>query len=516
MRVLFDTNILVRITDVRTEMGPSYADVVRLSNKLHRSICYHPSQKADLERDKDPERRKVNLSRIEQYECLANPPQPTAEHLALYDWQQNDDNDRVDNELLYAAFQGAVRYLVTQDKKMHHKAKRAAISDLVLTIDDYLDLLRQEDEAANDKADDSSPMSNISQTLLKDIPLTDPIFDTLKESYLGFDKWFRKAASEDRHAWVARDSRSKITAICIHKEEGPEDDIGGGVHLPGRTLKLCTFKVAGRGDKLGERLLHCAFLYAANNGYDNIYMQIHSGEQHELISLIENFGFVAGNPYTSDGHTDLAFVKRMHPDDGGSPPTQPADILRFDIDYYPYFCDGTTVQKFLVPITQHYHSMLFPESVSLDMLERAGCYGHPSENNAITKAYVCNANTGQIQPGDLLLFYNSDIFAREIEVVAFVDRVFRSTNKDEVMNAIARRTVYLDADIQEKVSKRGGALVILFRILHYLKRPVKKSQLHTSGVKGNYQSIRLLADNVYQTLIHPQLKRYAYEKRDKE
>jgi len=513
MKILFDTNILVRITDVRTEMPKDYAEIVRLSNRLHHTICYHPAQEDDLKRDTDLQRMMVNLSRINQYQRLPDTPLPSQDFLNLYDWQQADDNSRVDNELLYAAFQGAVNYLVTEDKKMHHKAKRAAITDLVVRVDEMLAILKHEEESHTDTFQDSTQLSNIDVEYLRNIPLNDPIFDSLKLAYPKFNIWFRMRAAEDRMAWVARDNEKRITAICIFKEEGPDDDIGGGVHLSGKTLKLCTFKVAGRGEKLGERMLQKAFLYAADQNFDYLYMQIHEGEQPELETLIGNFGFTAGNPYCNDGRTDYSFVKQMRPLRTIPTPTQPADILRFDIDYYPYFCDDAAVQKFLVPIRRGYHSMLFPESRSLDLLERAGCYGHPAENNAITKAYICNANTRQIRPGDLLLFYNLDSHSQEIEVVAFVDRVFHCKDPAEAMNAIARRTVYPESEVRQIVSKSRGALVILFRILHYLPHPITRRGLLAAGVEGNIQSIRTLPDLIYQAHIHPQLKKYTYENR---
>ena len=88
MKILFDTNILIRLTDVRTQLPNEYADVVRMIQELHYTIVYHPAQIEDWARDAQEDRRLVNLSRVRQYSMLDEPPAPQSSELNAWEWRQ--------------------------------------------------------------------------------------------------------------------------------------------------------------------------------------------------------------------------------------------------------------------------------------------------------------------------------------------------------------------------------------------------------------------------------------------
>lgn len=497
MKILLDSNFIIRIVDVRTPMPLVYAELVRLANLQHHDLCYHPGSRADIESDPEDERRNITLSRLEQYQILEAPPMPDDRVLRRFGWSSGSRNNEVDNALLYAVLRGAVDVLVTEDVKMHHKARRAGISDVVLHVEELVSRLRS---AETKKGRLPVEFLKIESRRLQDIDLLDPIFDSLRISYPEFDRWYRASAASGRCAWVVYGDGSAIRAICIFKEELDPIIGSDGMMLSGKVLKLCTFKVAGRGDKLGERLLDYAFHFAADQGFRAVYMQIRKGGDAALIRLVDAFGFVSTVAYKND----ISYVKQMGPGDSEKGFADPEDNLRFAIARFPYFIGDANVRKFIVPIRPTFHDLLFPETISQDMLFAQDGQSFPSETNAICKAYVCRSRITLIRPGDLLFFYRSR-FGKFIECVGVVETVKHSSSVDFVLKTIARRTVFSDNQIRRIVANKT-VLVMRFRLLCYLKEPVRLRELEACGVQGNYQSIRTLPEGVYEKLFHPRLK----------
>ena len=131
MTVLFDTNVIVELEGPYKALSSTIADMVRTAHEVNCDIVVHPAQIDDLNRDADFNRRTIQLSRIKQYPMLDNPPAPTEFDLMSLGWSQNNDHDRIDNLLLFAVKRSAVRFLVTEDRRMHSKARKAKINERV-------------------------------------------------------------------------------------------------------------------------------------------------------------------------------------------------------------------------------------------------------------------------------------------------------------------------------------------------------------------------------------------------
>ena len=67
MNILLDTNILISLNDLKHPLDSSLAKMQKLLDKLSFHVFVHPSQRDDFERDNDIARKKINLSRLEQY-----------------------------------------------------------------------------------------------------------------------------------------------------------------------------------------------------------------------------------------------------------------------------------------------------------------------------------------------------------------------------------------------------------------------------------------------------------------
>jgi GNAT superfamily N-acetyltransferase len=122
------------------------------------------------------------------------------------------------------------------------------------------------------------------------VPLSDEIFDSLREGYLGFDEWWRiKCVAEHRPCWVVSIG-GEIAGLVVRKKETHAQ---AGTHHPGpKILKVCTFKVKPkfRGEKLGELLLKQILWFAQRNAFDLVYLTTFDS-QAVLIDVLRYYGF---------------------------------------------------------------------------------------------------------------------------------------------------------------------------------------------------------------------------------
>jgi hypothetical protein len=374
LRFLLDTNILIPLQDSMLVLEPSLANFVRLAGVGGHQLLYHPASKADIERDKDVQRRDRTLARLQQYTRLEGAPSSPR------NTAQTSENDACDNDILHALECSAVHALVTEDKEIHTKARQAGFDDRVYNIQTAEDWLRRLHEPAEVRLPNIEDVPMYSLTS----QLNTPLFDSLRFSYdtpeRSFNNWFHDKAKTGRKAWIARSEHGSIEAICIYAIQTDEVINEAKESLPGQSLKLCTFKVGEqiRGRKIGELFLKAAFRFATENRCENIFVHT-SEDQFYLLDLLSDFGFQRRGLYGDD----IMLVK-AHP---SLPPTSDIHPLDYARLYFPHYRKDASVQKFLVPIQPQYHRILFP-----DLARQAQLFGGSSvAGNAIKQAYLCKA-----------------------------------------------------------------------------------------------------------------------------
>ena len=486
MNILLDTNILIPLEDTSKTLDSSFAELRKLSAEQHHCLYIHPMQFEDINRDKNQERRTIVLSRLKQYSQIENPPILSDQECNELGLSQSNDNDRVDNNVLFALYRGAVHLLVTNDEGIHRKASKIGLQDKVYRLGQCLLLLQRytTDPFVFD-------YTGVKERFLYEINKNQPFFESLRQSYDGFDKWFQKCATDKRKCWCIEDGDSNVVAICIYKHEQDARLTDNGEIIHGRILKLCTFKVdpKARGKKLGERLLYIAFDYCVKNDLDWVYLHTFGEEQKTLVGLCTDYGFSCLGKYKQDD----VYIKpmKLRDDDCNS--------LESLIKYYPYFQDNESVQKFIIPIQPHFHEDLFPDFSNMKgtLFEKDQSL-YTCQGNTIKKAYLCHAKIKTIRKGDIILFYRSKD-RKSIQCMGIVEDVLFSENIDEVFPAIAKRTVYKYSDIQNILKKR--TLVILFRY-KALDKEISNQSIVDAGVKGYIQSIRKIDNEQYSALIH--------------
>ena len=482
MRILIDTNIFIPLEDSSTVLDDSFSKLVRLANENQHHLLVHPSSIADLKRDSNQDRREINLSRIKKYSILENPPIVDNDKLSLLGLNQSNDNDRVDNDILFALYSDAANILISEDRRLHKKAIILNISDRVHYIQQAADFLRRLHSRAK------VTLPNIEETNLHQIDLASPFFDSLRDGYEGFDAWFKSASRQGRNAWIHHDKLGNLGAICIYKEEHDPIVTDDNRAIAGKVLKLCTFKVGDeiRGRKIGELFLKAAFNYATNNDFEHIYLTMRPDEQEFLADLVMDFGFSEFGMYKGD----YVYVKHHPP----KPPKSDMEPLEYHKHFYPYFKCSAHINKFIIPIQPIYHKSLFPENQMQFSL-----FSHSVAGNAIKQAYICNAQTKGIAAGDIVCFYRSED-QKAITTIGVVESFENIAEADKILQKVSKRTVYSYADIDALVSKRTK--VMLFRMALHLPQPIHYTWLLNNNIiKGKIQSIRSISDESFSKII---------------
>jgi hypothetical protein len=283
------------------------------------------------------------------------------------------------------------------------------------------------------------------------------------------------------------------SALCVYAIQENETINDLGEALPGRALKLCTFKVAERvrGRKIGELFLKAAFRYASENACPNIFIHAHPERHPYLIQLLEDFGFVGRGSYQGD----TVFVK-AHPAE--PPPINlPApDYVRL---YYPHYRSDDQVSKYLIPIRPEYHTILFPDYESPAQRQLALFRPQNFAGNAIRLAYLCHTPTRSVRAGDVLLFYRTND-ERAVTTVGVVDRFEILDDATKIASLVSRRTVYSNDEIVSMAERETK--VFLFRCVHHLPHPVSYDELVRQDIAaGPIQSVRRITHAQFERLL---------------
>lgn len=481
LTLLLDTNVLIPLQDSYAVLGDNLANFHRLALIGGHRLVYHPASVEDFERDADLGRRARNLEHVRRYPALERPAK------CPWNTPATSPNEVCDNEILYALECDAVHALVTEDKRLLTKARARGLGHRtynIQTAEDWLRRLHQPFDVSLPNIDDV-PLHSLTPELAS------AFFDSLRDGYDGFDDWFRRKARENRKAWAYRDETGVLGAICVYDVQTDEVITDDGKHLVGNALKLCTFKVGQsvRGRKIGELFLKAAFRYATENACEHIFIHADVEKHDYLVNLLADFGFEDVGLYG----TDRVFVKR-HPVNAPDPAGLSAiEYVRL---FYPHYQAGNQVQKFLVPIQQEFHRILFPDYRALQsqLFAPQGSVG-----NAIKLAYLCHAASKQIRPGDVLLFYRSED-EQAVTSLGVVDQFAVLSDAASIAAMVSRRTVYSIEEIRNMANR--PTKVILFRLLKHFPAPPSLKRLLDDGVvAGNIQSITKISDEAFSRLL---------------
>ncbi len=474
MRALLDTNIIIHRETSRI-VNENIGKLFFWLDKLKYQKYVHPVTLEELQRHTDEKVVKTMSVKLQSYHLMKVTAPLHDDVLKVSERIDTTDNDRNDTILLNEVYYNRVDFLITEDKKIHTKAKELGISDSVFYIEKFIEKVVSE----NPELVDYKTLS-VKKEYFGAINLKSPFFDSFRDDYQGFDNWFNRKSEEI--AYVCS-YEGEINSFLYVKKEGKDEDYSDITPKfpPKDRLKIGTFKVTANGFKLGERFLKIVFDNARAQRVEEIYVTIFDkrDEQRRLIELMEEWGFrYWGTKQTPTG-VENVYIRRF-----GLPADKDNPRLTF-----PFLSrDG---KVFLVPIYPEYHTELFPDSIlqtesPLDFVENL------PHRNAIRKVYISHSHERNLNTGDIILFYRTGGYYKSVvTTIGIVENIKNPSTFDELKSICKKRTALTEEQLAEYWDRydKNKPFVVNFLYAFSLPNPFKVNlkRLIEMGVLGNVE-----------------------------
>ncbi|MFA7042748.1 MAG: PIN domain-containing protein [Bacteroidales bacterium] len=482
MKALLDTNIIIH-RETPNVRNLSIGTLFKWLDKSKFVKCVHKVTVDELNKNSNIETRNSFNAKIQSYEILKMVAPLKPEVISISDKIDVTENDKNDTILLNEVYSDRVDILISEDKKIHFKAKCLGIEDKVFTIDSFLEMVVAEFPDLIDYR-----VLAVRQEYFGNINLSDPFFDSLKEDYPGFEKWFNKKAEEK--AYITYNRGSVLSFLYLKTENVDENysDINP-IFKQKRRLKVGTFKVESNGVRLGERFMKIIFDNAVVNAVDEIYVTIfnRTEEQQRLISLMEDWGFIK---YGTKGQSgELVYVRNFS--------------KQFDVanpkKTFPFISINTNI--FLIPIYPKYHTELLPDSYlrteSPDNFEE-----NEPHRNAISKIYISRSVQRNIKKGDVLIFYRtaprdkSAYYHSVITTIGIVEeKIDDIKSESDFIQKSRKRSIFTDDYLKEFWNFKPQYRPFLIRFLSTYSFPLgsrlnRKCLLDLGVIDGQENELR--------------------------
>lgn len=431
MKALLDTNIIIH-REANKIVSQDIGILYRWLDRGKYTKCLHSITIDEIKKNPNKETVSTFLVKLNSYEIIeiASPFQEEVQDVS--NRLDENDNDRNDSLLLNEVFVGRVDILITEDKKIHRKAKELNIQDKVFTIDSFLERVFAEHPELVDYK-----VLNVQKLKFGRINLNDSFFDSLKEDYIGFDKWFIKKYGDDAYITINSNNGMLLSFLYLKVENNDEDYSSIKPILPPKKrLKIGTFKVINNGFRLGERFLKIIFDNALKNHVEEIYVTIFDkrDEQKRLILLLEQWGFV----FWGMKGAESVYVRDFRP--------------KIDINHlkytYPYISNSK--DAYIVPIYPDYHTELFPDSILNTESPEEFVEDFP-HRNCIGKVYVSRALEPHPKNGDILVFYRTGgYYLSVITTIGIVKELrYDFIDEDDFILYCRKSSVYPEEKLRE-------------------------------------------------------------------
>lgn len=474
MRILLDTNIIIH-REATCTVNDDIGILFRWIDNLHYSKYIHPITVEEINKLKDNKQLKTMNVKLENYNVLKtlSPISAAVENVSAKIDKSNDDLN--DTKLLNELYNDRVDILVTEDKKIRIKASMLGISDRVFTIELFLDKVTKENPSLVDYK-----VLSIKKEYFGNVDLEDEFFDSFKEDYPGFEKWFVKKS--EAIAYICR-SEEKIMAFLYVKVENEEEsyiDINP-IFKPKKRLKIGTFKVTLNGYKLGERFLKIIFDNALQCNVDEIYVTIFDKriEQQRLISLFEEYGFKIHGEKGNQAEIEFVYTRDF---------TKKVDINAPKLTY-PYISKNANV--FIVPIYPAYHTDLFPDSILKTELPSDFIENEP-HRNAIKKVYISRSYERNLRSGDIIIFYRTGgYYQGVITTIGVVENICTDiSDSNEFIRLCGKRSVFTERQLLEhwNYSKYNKPFIVNFLYIYSFNKRVNLKRLIELNVISDVNS----------------------------
>jgi len=368
-------------------------------------------------------------------------------------------NDAIDSILLNEVVAGTVDMLVSEDRKVHLKARVLGIEDKVLSIEGLIERCI----AQNPDFVDYSVLA-VRRVNFGDIQVDKPFFDSFRNDYPDFDRWYARKADEPAYVCFEGATLSAFMYLKVEDAREPYSDITP--QMPARRrLKIGTFKVTLNGFRLGERFLKIAFDNALRQRAEEVYVTIFRGsaEQERLVELLEEFGFTRFGEKHGPGGVEDVYVRSL--------------VRRFDAANprltFPFVSRGR--RWYIVPIYPEYHTTLLPDSI-LKTEAAEDFVDQEPHRNAIRKVYICRSLFRDLEVGDAIIFYRTGGYHKSVVTsIGVVDAVHRNIRDEKHFVSLCRqRSVFSDAELRRHWNYKPNDRPFIVEFLYayaFPKRP---------------------------------------------
>lgn len=308
-----------------------------------------------------------------------------------------------------------------------------------------------------------------------EINLNDRFFDSLREDYEGFDKWFL----EKKNAIASiLETTEGIQAFLYTKEEVNEEDktINPSLGLE-KILKVGTFKINPHGTKLGERFIKLIFDEMIEKGHTKAYVTIF--EKHKmLLELLKKYGF---EYWGLKNGTEQVYVKNLENLVGDIQKDYPLINLKRN-------------NKFLLSIYPKYHTELFPDSKL--MTEKGHVVKDLSHTNCIEKIYLSGSQElSNYKKGDIVVIYRTaengkvaeyNAVATSVCTIKEIKNINSFSSREKFLEFCKDRTIFKDWELEKFwKEKKYPYIIILLYNTALNKRIIRKDLIEKVGIERN-------------------------------
>jgi hypothetical protein len=453
MRALLDTNILIH-REASVVIRENIGLVFNWLDRLGYEKCVHPESIGEIKQHEDKRLRNSFLAKVKSYNIIKVPTSMNPAVQKISDELDATESDRIDSKIINELYMERVNLIISEDRDVAKKANLLGIGDKIFGIDSFLEKVTAENPEL--------------KTLFGRVNIADEFFDSFRQEYPYFDKWFSQKSDEIAYVCYERKDLAAFLYLKIEDEREPYPDIKPPF-TPKKRLKIGTFKVELNGYKLGERFLKIIFDNAIKQHIDEIYVTIfpNSLGRASLIRLLEDFGFRQYGEKLNEYGTEQVYVRDMTPGFNNAEPR-----LTF-----PYI--SRTSRPFLVSIYPEYHTELFPDSILRtespdDFVEQM------PHRNAIRKVYVSRSIFRDLLSGDVIIFYRTGGYRKAVvTTLGIVENVHLGIQDEEQFIRLCRkRSVFSDDDLREqwRYNKLNRPFIVEFLYAYsFPKRPNMES-----------------------------------------
>lgn len=468
MKALLDTNIIIH-REANKVVSQDIGTLYRWLDRGKYTKCIHSATIEEIKKNPNKDTVKLFLVKMESYEVVEIPSPLQDSVKSVSERMDTTDNDKIDTLLLNEVYVGRVDILITEDKKIHRKASELEIQNKVFTIDSFLEKTFAEHPELVDYK-----VLNVKKSKFGNINLNDHFFDTLKEDYVGFDKWFIKKYDEEAYITINRDNDKLLSFLYLKVEDEKENYSNiSPVFSPKRRLKVGTFKVISNGFRLGERFVKIIFDNALKNRVQEIYVTIFDKRQEQcrLIDLLETWGFAKWG-MKGEEYVYVRDFSQKHT----------MDSLK---SCYPYI--SKRQNTYLVPIYPAYHTELLPDSILNNESPEDFVEDFP-HRNCINKVYVSRAMEPYPKTGDILVFYRTGGYYQSVVTtigeVLEVKSNFQS--EDEFILYCRKRSVYPEKELRDmwKYSPKKPIVVSFLYVYSFPHRINMQKLIELNVLRG--------------------------------